>query len=648
MSRGRIFLHSEGCFVACLDQETGKPSWRNNAPELLVAISEPNDRGLGFKTTPYALATDRAVYFAGRGRKNVVAVSAEDGKFLWSIPGAYNATNLLFQGGHLYAHIPSCQMIEPLTGRIVKDLGIAKRSCARFTGCPDSLFHRGSITGGEGTTRYDLATGTPTVMHAIRPPCMDGHIPAQGFLYRTQWVCDCNLQLIGLISLCPAGDFEFNRQATESERLETSSGDLSAIAAFANSDRDWPTYRADNYRSSSTRTNVPGKVAKRWEFQPGVSFSPSPPTVAGGTIFLGGDDCKVRAIDVQTGKERWTFLTGGAVRMPPSIGNGRAFAGSADGYVYALEAATGRPLWRFRAAPVERKIPVYGSLSSTWPVNSGALVRDGTVYAAAGIVNFDGTHVYALDALTGKIKWQNNTSGYLNEDLREGASVQGDLAVVGEKLLLAGGNVLSPAVYNLSDGKCLNSPPGRGHPAAHRGSEVCGFLGKYAMVGGRRLFTPDDDPITNWQPYDVFYPDNLAAKLTTEFKGRVPPAFGNGVVAFSDRGPLLCLDADKMDEWIRKERPGVKERWKTNSVVNSVSVAVAGNAIVAAGEVGRGARSPSGWSVQAFAIESGDLLWAEPLPRPALPGGLCVDKDGRMIVVLEGGNVLCLGEAESR
>ena len=649
MSDGRLFFHSEGAFVACLDQKTGKPFWMNDNPGLLTAISAVNDRGLGFKTTPYAICTDRAVYFAGRGRRNVVAVSAKDGKFLWSLPGAYNATNLLFQGGYLYAHLPSCKAIEPMTGRVVKDLRIAKRSCARFTGCPDSLFHRGSVTGGEGTTRYILASNRATVIHAFRPPCNDGIIPSQGQLYVTPWDCDCNLQLIGLISLCPAGAFEFNSAATESERLETAGGDRSAVAPFADSDDDWPTYRGDNTRSSSTRSNVPEKVARRWEFEPRVPFSPSPPTAAGGVIFIGGNDCRVRAIDAKTGKERWTFFTGGPVRLPPSIWNGRALVGCADGYVYTLEAATGRLLWRFRAAPVERKIMVYGSLCSTWPVNSGVLVEDGVAYAAAGIINYDGTHVYALDAATGRIKWQNNTSGFLNERLREGASVQGDLALVGDRLLLAGGNVTSPATYRLSDGRCLNPPPGLGGPAAHRGSEVCGFMGKVAMVGGRRLFTQNDDLITNWQPYDLFKPDNITARLASEFQGRVPPAFGNGVVAFSGRGPLMCLDAEKVNQWIQKERTGVKERWKANSVANSVAVVVAPNAIVAAGEAGRRASaSPSRWTVQAFNKDDGNMLWAEPLSSPPLPGGLCVDRDGRVIVVLEEGKIVCIAGAKSR
>ncbi len=643
MSNGKLFLHSEGAFVACLDEKSGEVLWKNDDPRLLAAIAEQNDRGLGFKTTPYAICTDQSVFFAGRGRKNVVAIAAQDGKFLWSRPGAYNATNLLFQGGHLYAHIPSCTMIDPLTGQVIKDLGVGKRSCARFTGCPDSLFHRGSVREGEGTTRYILASSQPTVIHAFRPPCNDGIIPALGQLFVTPWDCDCNLQLIGLIALAPADDFQFRREAKESDRLEVSSGNISAVADFGGSADDWPTYRADNNRSSSTRVKIAEKVVKRCEYQPSHPFSPAPPIAAGGLVFLAGKDGKVRAIDAASGKERWVFYTGGPVRMPPTIWNGHAFVGSADGYVYALDAATGRQLWRFRAAPVERRIMAYGSVSSTWPVNSGVLVENGVVYAAAGIINFDGTHVYALDAETGKIKWQNNASGHLNPDLIEGASVQGGLALLGNKLLMAGGNVTSPAVYDIADGRCLNSPPGPGWPSANRGSEVCGFLGKYAMLGGRRLFTQDDDVITNWQPFDVLSGEDVGAKLATEFQGRVPPAFGSGVVAFSGRGALVCLDAEKVDQWLRKERTGIKPRWKTDSIVNSVSVVIAGNAVIAAGESGASSGLPTRWSAQAFDIANGKTLWAEPLASPPIPGGLCVDAEGRVIVVLEEGKVVCLG-----
>ena len=74
-----------------------------------------------------------------------------------------------------------------------------------------------------------------------------------------------------------------------------------------------------------------------------------------------------------TGNEAWLAFTGGDVRLPPTISKGRALAGSGDGWVYALDAGSGRQIWRFRAAPMERRIPIYGTLQSTWPAASGVV-----------------------------------------------------------------------------------------------------------------------------------------------------------------------------------------------------------------------------------------------------------------------------------
>src|SRR5262249_24985613 len=156
----------------------------------------------------------------------------------------------------------------------------------------------------------------------------------------------------------------------------------------------------------------------------------------------------VRAVDAQTGKPRWTAYTGGPIKYPPAVWEGRAYVGSGDGWVYCLEAATGRLLWRFRAAPVERFIPVYGSLSSTWPIGSGVLVDRGVVYAAAGISSLDGTHVFALDAVTGKVRWQNHSSAYGSGDVpRWGVSVQGHLLLHRGAVHLASGNNPTIASY---------------------------------------------------------------------------------------------------------------------------------------------------------------------------------------------------------
>ena len=193
---------------------------------------------------------------------------------------------------------------------------------------------------------------------------------------------------------------------------------------------------------------------------------------AGGLVFSGGSDGIVKALDAASGQVRWTAYTGGPIRFPPAVAEGRAFVGSGDGWLYAFEAATGRLLWRFRAAPAERKIRFYDGLLSTWPVAGGVLVDKGTVYCAAGINDFDGSHVYALDAATGRIRWQNNDAGHLDEFALRGVTCQGEMLLHDGKLYLAGGNTVSPGVFDAATGKCLNEPPKSMGGTAPRGASL--------------------------------------------------------------------------------------------------------------------------------------------------------------------------------
>ena len=137
------------------------------------------------------------------------------------------------------------------------------------------------------------------------------------------------------------------------------------------------------------------------------------PVAAGGLVFVADRTGVVQAFN-DTGKPVWKAYTSGAVYYPPAVAHDRVFVGSADGRVYAYEAATGRFLWSYRVAPQERRIPVFGKLISRWPVAGGVVVEGDTVYAAAGITHYDGTYVVALDALTGKLKAENSTSGVIS------------------------------------------------------------------------------------------------------------------------------------------------------------------------------------------------------------------------------------------
>ena len=507
LAGGRVFFCAFGKYLAGLDAGSGSEVWRRTAgkdAELFAAIG-PYRPGHGYvggwKSTAYLKCTDKALYFVGPQVNWLTALSVKDGSLLWKYPKkdlhVVIRDDGLYTIGSQRSRGAETKKLDPLTGKVLASYTVQRRACTRSTGSADGIFFRAS----GGSVRLDLSAGKCQWIPPMRPSCHVGVVVAAGHLYWVPWVCDCNLQMFGAICCAPAGPFKFDARPTDAKRLETDPAGAAAAAGLKISPEDWPTYRADNRRSAKTAAAVAAKVALLWHFKPRTAFEPTAPVAAGGMVFVSGSDGIVRAFDAATGRTRWNAYTGGAVRYPPTIHQGRALVGSGDGWAYAFDAATGRTLWRFRAAPARRRIAVYGQLLSTWPVAGGVLVEKGTAYLAAGINSFDGTHVYALDAATGRIKWHNGASGHLDRFSGRGVGVQGDMLLVGQKLCLAGGNAVSPGVYDIETGKCLNRVPAGWASRAVRGRELQLVKGR-VNVSGQPLYSTPDCPVydraTRW------------------------------------------------------------------------------------------------------------------------------------------------------
>ena len=651
MKNGRIYVFRFGAYLACLDAKTGKAIWRktpDNAPELFESIgSYLNRQGASFnwRTTAYLKCSDMALYFAGPPVGKLLAVSAKNGELLWNYP--YGNFQLVLRDDGLYGISGQndqgrlSKRFDPLTGAVLAELKTGRRACTRPTGAVDAIFYRAR----GGSTRFDLANGRPQLVSPMRPPCHDGVTIANGLLYWWPSVCDCLLTLYGVTSLGPARNFDFSPHATESQRLEKGAGDVTKVASLPESPADWPTFRADNTGSATTKASVPNKTELLWRFTPETTPPPpaplpTAPVAAGGLVFVSGPDGIVRAVDAVTGKLRWKAYTDGAVRIPPTIWKGRALVGSGDGWVYAFEAKTGRLLWRFRPAPVERKIPVYDSLLSTWPAASGVLVEDGIAYVAAGIVNYDGTYVYALDAATGQIKWQNNTSGHLDRQARTGVSVQGHLLLNDGKLYLAGGNAVSPAVYDTADGRCLNN------------TALIQWLTQNNVVmsqspRGWELSLLGDQVVACGKPFYA-HPKYNVFDATVFNKVFLASSGGRDVIWVSNQNDKRVMCFDHVDrELLSKSmanprnqfdvdwsRLGIKQEpsW-SYTCRESLAWAVCSNAVVVA------SRS----EIVALDLNDGRILWSQPLPSAPVTWGLAIDCNGRVIVTLEDGKILCFG-----
>ena len=661
----RFFLYCPDRHFRALDCVTGELHWTSNDKETLDLVEKPG-KGLtstpGWRTQSLVVATPESLIIQGQTRMNVIGLSTASGSLLWHKPKVTNNPNAIYVDGKVILGVGeggSHLVIDPTTGNVEDDLGFFKRACTRLTASSDSFFVRG-----EGMSRFDRESKTLQVDGAVRPACNDGVIPAHGLIYLGPWACDCNLSLIGNVARCSAADFRFDYTARNKDRLEVAEN-ADSVEPFETTVGDWATYRGNLERSASTV--VPVQQSKRlcWHYQPNHTYVPTDLSSAGGLVFLGGEDGKVRAIDGATGTERWSFRTAGPVKYPPSVSADRAYVGSADGFAYCLEAETGRLLWRFRAAPTKRKIMVYGSLSSTWPVNTGVLVHDGVAYFGAGIVDHDGTYIYAVDAKTGHIIWENNASGHLNSELRKGVSVQGNLTIQGSMLVMAGGNVVSPARFDLKSGKCLETSRKQGQPQANGGRFV-GIFGSERIIAGGRILYSSPQNVSTKGSFAVWSADRQSMTLN---QGGIAPAWDEKTLAVANfkYGRITALNVETLSARLHEEFDASakspkrrrrnlvsmlttrgKVRWQSHvgdsSRFESLSVAIAANAVVAVARYQHQHRTAPQFFLTALNSEDGEQMFQIELESEPLPGGLIVDRDGQIIVAMLNGGVACYGQ----
>ena len=510
------------------------------------------------------------------------------------------------------------------SGKILADLQCFRGNCTRATATVDSIFTRGYRHTGTQRVRLEDQQVIPSRIGLMRPACQDGVVVAHGQLYWGPWMCDCNLSLVGIISLASRGDLVVEAPAVQAERLEMIGSPAKPRKAVLVDEKDWPAYRQGNQRHSGTAVEVGDEVKSLWTIE-GKGNRPTQLVTAGGLGFFSGTNGSVEAIEMATGQSLWTAFTGAAVNYPPAIAEGRLLVGSSDGWVYCFEAATGKQLWRFRAAPVDRKIPVHGRLTSTWPVGSGVLVEDGVVYAAAGIASYDGTHVFALDAEDGQIVWQNNSSGRIGEsEDGAGVSVQGHLLLNEDRLYLAGGNVVSPGIYDLANGACLNTLE-EIWTKTPRGRELFLVNGE-VFAFDRLLYGPDQYQVGRYHAKDRF-----AQAVHGDLVVRARAEQVLRITTDSETGKPVGL-------------------WENKNFLSTMALAIAAKRVLVVGAVAveqegadEDAEVQPAFRLASLNIEDGTTVWSVPLPGEPRPWGLSVDRAGRVTIALMDGRLVCVG-----
>jgi outer membrane protein assembly factor BamB len=421
----RRVIYHDGESIVCLNRDDGTRRW----------ASEPVQRRKFLRSffAPTLVLYDDVVLFSGGsvevksangrdadtggGTNQMAALSAEDGKILWTAehpPSGYKSPeDILVAGGLAWCGATvsggvSGVMIgrDPHTGEVKREFLPDVETYWFHHRC-----HRGKATENyllmsrTGIEFVDYRKESWDINHWVRGACLYGILPANGLVYAPQHPCACYLEskLNGFSALAPA-TMEAAAKAEPAPRWQPGPAFDSPLSASRAQRSDWPTYRCDAARSGHTPGSVPADLKPAWTSKLGDRLSA--PVVADGKLFLAQVDAHtVHAIDVVSGEPAWSYTVGGRVDSPPTIYRGRVLFGCADGYVYCLTAETGRLAWRFRAAPDNRQMVAFEQVESVWPVHGSVLVEDDILYCVAGRSMFldGGLHFLRLDPATGKL-----------------------------------------------------------------------------------------------------------------------------------------------------------------------------------------------------------------------------------------------------
>ncbi|WP_242135668.1 outer membrane protein assembly factor BamB family protein [Aestuariivivens marinum] len=252
-----------------------------------------------------------------------------------------------------------------------------------------------------------------------------------------------------------------------------------------NPDQDWPQFKRDNYRSGNGTIQLDLKtLGEAWAYNASqlpvpawygpakedtyAKSGPLPsmrdydlsyyPIIVGNRLFYGStSDHAIHCLDTKTGKELWTFTTGGPIRIAPTFHNNRLYFGSDDGFVYCIKATNGNLVWSYSPSDKEaRKVLNNRSLISFWPIRTGVLIEDGIAYFGASLLPWKDSYFCAINAETGKPEGEGT---YVK--IFENMTLEGAMASTGEKLIQPQGRI-SPMFFNKFNGESKGQIAGTG------------------------------------------------------------------------------------------------------------------------------------------------------------------------------------------
>jgi outer membrane protein assembly factor BamB len=118
--------------------------------------------------------------------------------------------------------------------------------------------------------------------------------------------------------------------------------------------------------------------------------------IAQDTVFVGDANGTLHAIDLRTGKARWTYHSDDGFETTPLVMNGRVFIGDLAGVFHAVSVSDGKKIW---------------TVSTISAIHSSANASFGDDKIVFGN---DGAEIYCLTAADGKEVWKKTAGDRIN------------------------------------------------------------------------------------------------------------------------------------------------------------------------------------------------------------------------------------------